>query len=92
MRIAVVGIGGVGGYYGGKLALAYAGKGEHEVVFVARGEHLQTIREKGLCLMTPEGERLTIVPTLATDRSEEVGTLDFVLFAQKATASKKPRG
>jgi 2-dehydropantoate 2-reductase len=84
MRIAVVGIGGVGGYYGGKLALAYAGKGEHEVVFVARREHLQTIREKGLCLMTPEGERLTIVPTLATDRSEEIGTLDFVLFCTKS--------
>jgi len=84
MRIAVVGIGGVGGYYGGKLALAYAGKGEHDVIFIARGEHLQAIREKGLCLMTPEGERLTVVPTLATDRPDEIGTLDFVLFCTKS--------
>lgn len=84
MRIAVVGIGGVGGFYGGKLALAYAGKREHDVIFIARGEHLQAIRKKGLCLITPKGETLTVVPTLATDRSEEVGTLDLVLFCTKS--------
>ncbi|MGB6847362.1 MAG: 2-dehydropantoate 2-reductase N-terminal domain-containing protein, partial [Thermoanaerobaculia bacterium] len=43
MRVAVVGAGGVGGYFGGRLAVA----GE-EVTFIARGEHLQALREDGL--------------------------------------------
>ena len=40
MRIGIIGIGGVGGYYGGKLAMKYTGTGEHQVIFFARGEHL----------------------------------------------------
>ncbi len=43
MRIAVFGTGGVGGYYGGRLAEAGV-----DVVFIARGEHLEVIRERGL--------------------------------------------
>jgi 2-dehydropantoate 2-reductase len=39
MKIAIVGIGGVGGYYGCKLALRYASSDDHEIIFVARGEH-----------------------------------------------------
>jgi len=42
MRIAVFGAGGVGGYFGGRLAQA-----GHEVTFIARGRHLATIREQG---------------------------------------------
>ena len=37
MRIGIIGIGGVGGYYGGRLALKYTGRSEHEVIFFARG-------------------------------------------------------
>ena len=84
MRIGVVGIGGVGGYFGGKLALAYAGKGAHDVIFVARGEHLRAIRKSGLRLITPEREELTAVPTLATDTPGEIGFLDLVLFCTKS--------
>ena len=40
MRIAVVGIGGVGGYFGGKLAREYAGPEKHEIIFIARGEQI----------------------------------------------------
>ena len=50
MRIAVLGAGGVGGYYGG--ALARAG---HDVTFLARGAHLDAIRTRGLEVRTPEG-------------------------------------
>jgi 2-dehydropantoate 2-reductase len=83
MRIAVMGIGGIGGYYGGKLALAYAGSGKHEIIFIARGEHLAAIRKNGLRLITPEGE-YQAVPTLATDHPKEAGLLDLVLFCVKS--------
>jgi 2-dehydropantoate 2-reductase len=72
MRIAVLGIGGIGGYYGGKLALAYAGSGRHEIIFIARGDHLSAIRKTGLRLITPGGEYNT-VPTVATDDPKEAG-------------------
>ena len=51
MRIAVFGAGGVGGYFGGRLAQA----GE-EVVFIARGEHLQALRTHGLRVDSVKGD------------------------------------
>ncbi len=51
MRIAVMGTGGVGGYFGGLLARA----GE-DVVFIARGEHLAAIQEKGLRVSSVHGD------------------------------------
>ena len=51
MRIAVMGAGGVGGYFGARLAQA-----GHEVSFVARGRHLDAIRAKGLVLQSPLGD------------------------------------
>ena len=47
-RIAILGIGGVGGYVGGHLAKKYARTNEFEVVFFARGEHSNKIKENGL--------------------------------------------
>jgi 2-dehydropantoate 2-reductase len=51
MRIAVFGAGSVGGYFGGRLALA----GE-DVVFIARGTHLQAMRTQGLKVESPKGD------------------------------------
>jgi len=82
MKIAVVGIGGVGGYFGGKLALKYAGSPGHRVVFIARGEHLAAIRKEGLRLGTVEGE-FRVVPDLATDDPAAAGACDLVLFCVK---------
>jgi len=82
MKIAVVGIGGMGGYFGGKLALRYAGSPGHEVVFIARGEHLATIKREGLLLKTVERE-YRAVPDLATDSPAEAGACDLVLFCVK---------
>lgn len=82
MKIAVVGLGGVGGYFGGKLAGKYAGSPEHRVVFLARGAHLAAIRSEGLLLKTVEGiDRF--IPDLATDRPDEAGVCDLVFFAVK---------
>jgi 2-dehydropantoate 2-reductase len=82
MNMAVVGLGGVGGYFGGRLAWKYAGSAEHRVIFVARGAHLEAIRAQGLLLRTQEGD-FTIRPDLATDRPAEAGPCDLILFAVK---------
>jgi 2-dehydropantoate 2-reductase len=83
MEIAVVGVGGVGGYYGGKLARFCADRAEANVTFIARGEHLAEIRRKGLDLITDEGD-FTAVPTRATDSPAGCGVFDLVLLCVKA--------
>src|SRR5689334_3387805 len=77
MRIAVVGVGGVGGYFGGQLAQA----GEN-VIFIARGEHLRAIQETGLRVESADGD-FTIHPAQATDDTTTIGPVDLVLLAVK---------
>jgi 2-dehydropantoate 2-reductase len=77
MKIAIMGTGGVGGYYGGLLAQ----KGQ-DVVFIARGPHLEAIREKGLQVKSVHGDFL-ISPARATDNPAEVGPVDLILFTTK---------
>lgn len=76
MRIAIFGAGGAGGYFGTRLARA----GE-DVVFIARGEHLKAIRERGLRLETPAGG--IVARAEATDDPSDVGTVDVVLVGVK---------
>lgn len=85
MKIAVMGLGGVGGYFGGKIALTYAGSSERKVAFIARGAHLAAIRKGGLLLKTVEGE-FRITPALATDDPAAVGPCDLVLVCVKEYA------
>jgi len=82
MNIAVVGIGGVGGYYGGKLARYYASDPDVEVIFIARGEHLGQIRKNGLRQITKDGQ-FTVFPTQATDKPDNSSRFDLVLFCVK---------
>jgi 2-dehydropantoate 2-reductase len=82
VKIAVVGLGGVGGYFGGKIARKYAGSPEHGVVFIARGAHLEAIRGDGLLLKTVEGE-FSLRPDLATDNPSDAGRCDLILFSVK---------
>jgi 2-dehydropantoate 2-reductase len=77
MRIAIFGTGGVGGYFGARLALA----GE-EVTFLARGAHLRAMQQDGLVVETPAGE-LHVEPARATDDPAAVGEVDVVLVAVK---------
>jgi len=83
MNVAIVGIGGVGGYFGGKLARRYANTPQARVTFIARGEHLQTIRQSGLQQITDEGT-WTVTPDTATDTPADCGPFDLVLFCVKA--------
>ena len=78
MRIAVFGVGGAGGYFGGRLAQA----GE-DVVFVARGEHLQALRTHGLRVDSVKGN-FVLQSVQATDDPAQVGVVDVVLLGVKA--------
>ena len=82
MRIAIVGIGGVGGYYGGKLARHYTLQSDMEVIFIARGEHMTQIRKHGLKLLTTEGD-LTATPAIVTDTPKNLGPMDLVIICVK---------
>lgn len=77
MRVAVFGVGGVGGYFGARLAEA-----GQDVVLIARGDHLRAIRENGLRLESIAGD-VAIDPIEATDDPSEVGTVDAVIVATK---------
>jgi 2-dehydropantoate 2-reductase len=78
MRIAVVGTGGVGGYFGGLLAQA-----GHDVSFIARGSHLRAIQERGLRVESIGGT-FTIAPANATDDPSGVGMVELVLLCVKS--------
>ena len=77
MKIAIFGTGGVGGYFGGRLAQA----GE-DVTFIARGEHLRTIQVNGLRVDSIKGD-FKIQPALATDDPTQVGEVDVVILGVK---------
>jgi len=76
VRVAVLGSGAVGGYYGALLARA-----GHEVFFIARGAHRDAIRNAGLLVKSPLGDWTTHAP--AEDDPSRVGVCDLVLLAVK---------
>lgn len=78
MKIAIFGTGGVGGYFGGRLAQA----GE-EVTFIARGEHLRAIQTTGLRVESLRGD-FVIDPAKATDGVDAVGEVDLAIVGVKA--------
>jgi 2-dehydropantoate 2-reductase len=90
MRIAVMAAGGVGGYFGARMAAA-----GHEVHFIARGAHLDAIRKNGLKVESTLGN-LHLKDAKVTDDPAAVGPVDIVLFAvklwdtEKAAAQAKP--
>ena len=77
MKIAIFGSGGVGGYFGGRLAAA----GEN-VTFIARGAHLKALRQLGLQIASPQGA-LHLDTVKATDEPKTIGPVDVVLLTVK---------
>jgi 2-dehydropantoate 2-reductase len=81
MNIAIIGVGGVGGYFGSKMVLAK--REEDSIYFIARGEHLQKIRENGLVVKGKSNEKTICYPTLATSEIDELPELDLCLICVK---------
>jgi 2-dehydropantoate 2-reductase len=77
VRVAVYGAGGIGAYFGGRLAASGV-----DVALIARGEHLQALRTDGLHVRSPKGD--IDVTLTATDDPAEIGPVDIVLFTVKS--------
>ena len=90
MRIAILGSGGVGGYFGGRLAAS-----GQDVTFIARGAHLAALQRDGLRLASVKGD-LHLPQVRAVESPSDVGPVDVVFFtvkmydAEKAAASLAP--
>jgi len=82
-KIAFVGLGGVGGYYGGLVSRYAENHPEIEVSFLARGKHLEAIKQNGL-KVSDEKQSFTTRPAIATDKVEEIGTVDFIVLSTKS--------
>jgi len=78
MRIAVIGTGAVGGYFGAKLAAA-----GHELVFFARGKHLDALQAAGLRILSPNGD-LHIQQAQFLASPAQAGSVDLILFCVKS--------
>ncbi len=83
MRIAVMGSGGVGGYFGARLA-----KAGDDVVFIARGRHLEAIRENGLIVESALGD-IRLGDAAVTDDPAGMGSADLVIFSVKLWDTEK---
>lgn len=82
-RIGILGIGGIGGYYGGLLAKHYHSSSNYEVVFIARGKQKEVLRKNGLHLKTSQKD-FVIQPNLVSDNPKEIGPLDILIMCTKA--------
>lgn len=83
MRIAVFGAGGVGGYFGGRLA--HAG---YDVSFIARGSHLAALQAEGLRVRSIRGD-FAVQPVRATADPGEIGPVDYVLITVKSDQTEQ---
>lgn len=82
MKIATMATGGIGGYLAVKLA-----KAGHDVACIARGPHLEAIRENGLKLEGYDGDHV-VTPWIATDNPADVGPVDAIIFGVKGDATR----
>lgn len=83
MKIAILGTGGVGGYFGGKIANA-----GFDVTFLARGQHLKALQQNGLTVKSILGD-FNVNPVKVTDKIETIGKVDLVILGVKAWQVKE---
>ncbi len=86
MRVAVVGAGAVGGYFGARLVAA----GNNEVAFVARGRQLEEARREGLKIKSIQGD--LHIRSLFTSEPGEIGPVDLILFCVKSYSTEEAAG
>ncbi len=82
LRIAVMGAGAVGGYFGARLAAS-----GHDVSFIARGKHLEAMRREGLKVKSLHGD--LHIRSLFTSEPQEIGPVDLVLFCVKSYSTEE---
>ena len=82
-HIVVVGLGGVGGYFGFKINQANEASGKYTVSFVARGETYQKVKENGLILLSPEHSNTQTHPNAVEENINEIQNPDLVLICVK---------
>ena len=90
-RIGILGLGGVGGYFGGLLAKAYAKSDSVEIVFIARGETQKAIAQNGLKIICStsllslglDESEMIVFPSIVSDDSALIGKLDYLICATK---------
>lgn len=82
-KIAILGIGAVGGYFGGLLAEKYFNSETVEIIFIAREKTIKIIKEKGLKIITPQKEKI-IFPHLVTNNPTEIGQIDYLICCVKS--------
>ena len=78
MRIAMMGSGGIGGYFGGRMA-----KAGINVTFIARGPHLEAIQKTGIKIESADLGSITIHPAYATNNPANVGPVDYIIIGVK---------
>lgn len=81
-RIGILGMGGVGGYFGGLLAKAYAQSDQFEIVFIARGETQKAIAASGIKIITDDQEIIAF-PSIVSNDPLLIGKLDYLICATK---------
>ena len=83
IRIGILGLGGVGGYFGGLLAKAYYKSDDVEIIFIARGATQNAIADNGLKIVTDDTEMI-VHPKLVSNNPDEIGVLDYLICATKS--------
>ncbi len=83
LRIAIIGVGGIGGYFGVRLLEQYRKNNRFEIVFIQRGEHLRQIKNHGLIYVT-KNNRYKVFPALATDNPKDAGIFDLIILCIKS--------
>lgn len=83
MKTVIIGIGGVGGYFGGLLSLHYTGQPGHEVCFISRGDQLNAIRQHGLRIIS-DGDQRVVHPDIVISSTDHLGKADLVILAVKS--------
>ncbi len=85
LNVGVIGVGGVGGYFGGKLAHAFSSNPDSSVniFFLALGKHLEAIKQNGLVLNSPEFGSITCKPRLAAEKISDLPEINVFLICVK---------
>jgi 2-dehydropantoate 2-reductase len=82
-KITVIGLGGVGGYFGFKIARLIENNPNYEIAFVARGETYETVKSNGLTLMSPEHSESIVRPDKVIEHFSDMETSDLILICVK---------